>query len=202
MPFLTRWQIRWAGAGVNGSAASTLHYDLDGSVFNTALVTPLALAIQTALSDGLRKVIPPSVTIAVVGEVQSLNRDSGAIEDLANPSNGTAAMGGQGTGPFSSASGAVIGFQTASVARGRRVKGRMFCVPLAGDSYDVDGTLASGAVNFLQATGSELLRPSGTGASLVVYSRPPKGASTGGLAHLVTAATVRDQVAVLRSRRD
>ena len=202
MTILTRWQMRWNGGGIAGSAATTLHYSMPGDALNQADVTNLALGLQTAISDGIRKVIPGSLTVAVSSEVQQLDVATGQIVGVMTPGNGTAAMAGQGTGPYGVAQGACITLQTAGFTRGRRVKGRLFIVPLAGDSYDTDGTLGGGAVNFLQASGNELVAPNGTGAALVVYSRPTKAAPAGGLVHVVTAATVRDRVAILRSRRD
>lgn len=95
--------------------------------------------------------------------------------------------------------GARVRWNTTAVVAGRRLKGSTFIVPLQAGMYGNDGTLDLGYLGSLQ-TWAQTLATSGF---LGVYKRPytgPGGAAPGFYTPMVSA-TVKDQVAVLRSRR-
>ena len=200
MPTLARFTIDWAGGGIAGRAQTSLYYLLGGSGIPGEVITPIALTLQGLLRDNLRPLIPSSVTVAVGSEVQAIDIPTGQIVLVGSPTNGTAPGAGGDAGSYSVASGAVVGLNTADLVAGRRVKGRLFMVPLGGGAYSTSGSLGTGAVNSLQALGNSLVTAGGSGNQLVVFSRP-RGARVGA-AHIVSSATVRPKVAVLTSRRD
>jgi hypothetical protein len=121
-----------------------------------------------------------------------------------------------GTGPYAAPSGACLRWRTGTIVHNHRLSGRTFLVPLDGDCYSSGGKLTAGTVTALLGEANQLLITQS--ASLVVWSRPflgtpaiPPTANTPGRAAnparlgshgLVTSVTVKDTVAVLRSRRD
>lgn len=147
----------------------------------------------------LDTILPNSVTINVQREAAILDEATG---DLINYQNATVApdpVTGLVSGAYSSPTGASIGWQTAAIARGRRLRGRTFLVPLAGSSYDAVGTLSTGALTALNAAAEGLIGD-GTGPQLVIWSRP-RIDSPGSIGE-VNGHRVADLAAILRSRRD
>lgn len=122
----------------------------------------------------------------------------------------SAALSGTDPSSYSAPSGATVRWNTAGIVNSRRVRGRTFLVPLAGSQYQPDGTISSFALPLLQAPAASLVNA--IPGNMVVWSRPFAGrAATASLPaiparlgshHVVTGSSVRDVVAVLRSRRD
>lgn len=143
--------------------------------------------------------IPSPINIRTRPEVEVIDETTGLMERFdagvePTPAVGSAAKAHSGT------SGACIGWLTGGVRNGRRVRGRTFIVPLNGDAYELDGTLASGALNNFRSAATALAANDGT--NLVVWSRPSARGASDGVAHFVTGVRVQDKAAVLRSRRD
>jgi hypothetical protein len=103
-----------------------------------------------------------------------------------------------GFGPL--AVGGCVTWLTDTFLSGRRLKGRTFVSPVANEFTDADGSPNSSMLTKLTDFGAAWVAAvSGTTAP-VVWHRPVAGA--GGASSPITAATVRDKFAVLRSRRD
>ena len=104
---------------------------------------------------------------------------------------------GGGTGSYAGGVGACIGWSTAGIHNGRKVRGRTFVVPLAANQYDTDGTVASGVISTLDAAAATLI---GTGTGrLSIWARPTP--TVPGMVYAATSGTVKDHVSWLRSRR-
>lgn len=110
------------------------------------------------------------------------------------------------TGGYSAASGLAVGWDTGTlVAAGgswktaHRVRGRTFLVPLGDVCYDSAGTPIATTLTALNTWLTTLL--AATTPNLVIWAAPKKGNSDGVLAP-VTGFRVKDQVAILRSRRN
>jgi hypothetical protein len=110
---------------------------------------------------------------------------------------------GADTLPWSAPSGACIGWKSSQFRKGRRVSGRTFVVPLGGSAYQVDGTLEPAFLSQAQTAINVYLADSAI--AQVIWKRPVgvKGQppTTPGEFVPIIAAAVRDQAAVLRSRR-
>lgn len=143
--------------------------------------------------------LPSSVTIQVQPEVAILDEATGALIQYASAEDTPSPITGGSVEDFSSASGAVVTWNTDTVNRGRRVRGRTFLVPLHADSYDSDGTLSTEALDRLDSMARSMMGD-GDGPQLVVWSRPVGG--SGGVAAPVTGTRIADRVSILRSRRD
>jgi hypothetical protein len=81
------------------------------------------------------------------------------------------------------------------------VRGRTFLVPAANGIYQEDGTLAPIILNEIQTAATTLAAPIAGGIQLGVWARPSGVGAEDGDFHPITAASVPDLAAVLRSRR-
>lgn len=143
--------------------------------------------------------LPNSVRVKVLQEAAIHDEASGELMSYAVGEEDPAVVIGSGGTAFSAPSGGAVTWNTDAIARGRRLRGRTFFVPLASSGYDPDGTLTSAALGFLNQ-GAERLIGDGEGPKLVVWSRPQGG--SGGSIGDVISHRVADTAAVLRSRRD
>lgn len=99
---------------------------------------------------------------------------------------------------------------TTTILDGHRVKGRTYIVPITSDSYDTDGTIKGAIVTALRAQAATFF--GATVGDLVVWHRPRVARPADGSRRAVTARagghgvvvgyTVKDNAAILRSRRD
>lgn len=156
-----------------------------------ARVRSFFLALQTILPSGL--------TVTVNPEAEVLDETTGELLGYSNVTEPSNQVNGAATGAYSGPAGAAVTWNTDTVAKGRRLRGRTFVVPLANSAYDSQGTLATSAITDLNE-GAEDLIGDGSGPQLVIWSRP--AASVAGSIGPVTSHRVADKVAVLRSRRD
>lgn len=110
----------------------------------------------------------------------------------------TATTSTSGGGIHAAGTGGSIELRTGAVANGRRVKGRLYLVPLPADLYDTTGTLDNTALGTFQTAANGLV---GDGGELLVWHRPTTVGGTDGAGEPVTSAFMRDRVSILRSRR-
>lgn len=109
-------------------------------------------------------------------------------------------------GAYAAVSGGVIIWKTAVLrpngtpGKGpKRLQGRTFIVPMAGNAYDTDGTLAAATVTRMN-TGATALHTGNP--AFRVWGRPRGAGATDGVSGLVSSHSVPDMSAELRSRRD
>ena len=152
-----------------------------------------------AFFEAISAVLPNSVSVQVQQEAAVLDESSGALINYALATEAPDPITGDGGTNYSAASGASVTWNTEAIARGRRLRGRTFIVPMGTNWYDPQGTINSNGLSWLNA-GAEALIGDGSGPQLVIWSRPRDGA--GGTIGQVVSHRVADQVAVLRSRRD
>lgn len=190
MALLNRVRVDWAGSAVRGASCTTLHYDATGAaVPNVAAIKSAFAAFNTALPGG--------VTLTIPGSGDQIDPANGMLMSSWTASGG-GTVTGTSSGTVAGPAGACITLNTVTIFDGRRVRGRLFMVPLAAIAYGADGTLDDGVRGSLVTLGNALM----AAGPLVVWHRPkPTSPGTGGWA-AVTSVSVRDKVAVLRSRRD
>ena len=148
--------------------------------------------------------MPDDVHIRIRPEAEIIEDTTGVLVDVISIGTG-AAIDGANTGGYSAASGLCISWGTGGLVAGRRVRGRTFLVPMSGAYYDTTGTLND---TELGGTRSDLATfRAAAGANQLIWSRPRLDPDTGavvlpGSSHPVTSGSIRDKVAILRSRRD
>lgn len=168
---------------------------------NTADLTGANSAVTKVqqFADALHFYLPANVTLQASTEVEVIDEENGDLVDVITATASSPAWVGTDTGIYAAPAGAVINFKTAGVHSGRRVRGRVFIVPLGGDQYQSDGSLLDATRTGLAAAGNAFI----TGGALGVWARPkgPPPVVAGKLYDALTAS-VADKVSILRSRRD
>lgn len=150
--------------------------------------------------DAIKGLLPTQVKVQVRGVVDSLNVENGVLEDsftVPNP----LVITGTGNALWAGPVGAVTNLRTNGIRNGRRVRGRIFLVPLSGLAFDsTTGRLLPTAVTTL-TTAAETLRTLGT-PDLGVWARPTAPGAADGQWFIARTVGVPTIAAVLRSRRD
>lgn len=195
---ITRITARWTG--FPGAPGYSNFYFASG-VVDGGLFGEEAELFAGRVSDAfdlLSPQLPSSVTIEIEPEAVVLDSDTGVASEFVNldvPD----PVSGQTQQNFAGPVGAVITWRTDDLRNGRRIRGRTFLVPLATTAFESDGTLTSGARDRVDDFAVAVRGGPGAG-DLGVWSRPVNG--SGGVFASVTAHSVPDMAAVLRSRRD
>jgi hypothetical protein len=199
MPFL-RHRLEWTGPNI-GRGVTTFCCG-DAEVFTDTEANASALAIGNFV-NGIETYLPDDVSLRVVGPVEMVNEQTGALMFDIPLSPTPPTIVGDNTGGYAAGVGASIQLNTGDVRNGRRVKGRIFVVPLSGASFAPDGTLVDTVRNDLTTAAGNLLSGLNlAGTDWQVWRRPSTvGASDGELID-VSSVTVADKAAWLRTRRD
>lgn len=191
---ITRVTAEWTGfSGAPGY--TNFYFRAFGGGDFVNLETARTRSFFTAVSTFL----PGGITINVQQEAAILDEVTGELINYVQADEPPAAVNGTAAGNWSAASGAVVTWNTEAIARGRRLRGRTFVVPVALAAYDTSGTLSTSFITALNTAAGNLIGD-GTGPQAVIWSRPRGG--TGGSVGDITSSRVADRVSVLRSRRD
>lgn len=201
---ILRVTARWTGfTGAPGY--SNFHFTSDAGFWDGGLFGDEAeLAAESAAGrvraafDAIDQWLPTRVNIGIEPETVILDSDTGEIVGSVPVEVDPVESGGTSRA-YSAASGAVVNWRTNDYRFGRRIRGRTFIVPLAGDAYGTDGTLADNALSSLRSFATTLIADQAD-PQFGVWSRPRSGA--GGVFATAVSASVPDMSAVLRSRRD
>ena len=184
MATLIRYRVLWSGTA-GGPGVTTL--------YGLSSATQLA-AIRTFF-NACAALLPSTLKLDFPGNGDTIDDTTGAVNG--GWAEGTQAqVAGSNPGTYAAPAGAEVVLQTGGIVNRRRVKGRIFLVPMV--SMASDGTLAASAVTTIQAAASTLFNP----ANFFVYSRPKPITASNGTSHTITAALVPDKAVILRSRRD
>lgn len=200
MANLLRVKINWTGF-TGGPGYTNLHFEpASGGSIDQALVDSAVNKTAFFLS-AWRTYQPLGCSTQVDTAVAEIDEVTGSIQSYhTGPS--VAAGTGSDTGNYAAGTGACISLYTADVRNGRRVRGRIFMVPLGQNALQNDGTLGSGALTAFRASAAQLI-DSLDPARLVIWHHPaPFPSIPDGGGYRVTAYSIKDKVAQLRSRRD
>lgn len=167
--------------------------------FGTGDQVDLEVGRVVAFFEALDVLLPSVVDIDVDQEVAFFDEVTGELIGYENASTVPETIPGTAATAYSAPSGAVINWSTDTVARGRRLRGRTFIVPIASTWYENNGTLVANAIGNL-SNAADALIGDGSGPQSVIWSRPRNGAD--GSIGPITGYRIPDMAAVLRSRRD
>jgi hypothetical protein len=199
---ILRIKINWSGF-TGGPGYTNLHYETTaGGAIDQAAVDS-AVNKSAFFLSAWRPYQPLNLSTSVDTAVAEVDENTGTIQNYwTGP---TVAPGlGASSGVYAAGSGACISLYTADVRNGRRVRGRIFMVPLGTASLEADGTLNSTALTAFRASAASLIDDLDP-VRLTVWVRPTEIIGEpfiDGGAYAVTSYSVRDKVAQLRSRRD
>lgn len=195
---MNRMTMTWSG--FSGAPGYTNFH------FSAALTpTPTELSETAAkvrtFFDSWKGWLPNAVTVNFPSELEEFSTTTGELVDTHAFTAPASVTGIGGSAVFSSAVGACVNWKTNTVVNGRKLRGRTFMVPLQSlPSFDTDGTLNPSA-RLTMLTACTNFMNNATGLPFFIWHRPTPGASDGA-AGSVTATTINDKTAVLRSRRD
>lgn len=175
------WQIGPGGTGVSA------FYTLD-SVDATVEIGTFFNAVKGIFSD------QTSVTVPATGDI--FDASTGTLTG-AWTGGTTATYTGTTHSAYVAGTGMFIKWITGSVVGGHRVRGRTFICPVLSNTFDVDGTITSGALSTIQTAATTL---AATG-KIYVWHRPSSHGAADGSMHLITGAQVPDKVTSLATRR-
>lgn len=187
MANIAKVQVEWAG--IAGMPGFTTFYCDAGDTIPRDELEDFFFAFRGAVPTGLSWTIPSS------GDIFADN--SGTLVGSWSQGSPVVVSSNAVDVEWAGGTGAVINWATGGIAAGRRVRGRTFMVPINTANYDnghLTSSFRSGAVTAAAAL------VSAAGDRLRVWHRPVGG--SGGSSHAITAASVPDLAAVLRSRRD
>lgn len=179
-----------------GAGLSVLHFSsTEGGTASQAA------ARASTFFDGLKTILPPTVTVQVANVVELRTDNAGSLTGTTGVATQPIVTGtGSATG-LAAGVGMRVRWATEGIRNGRAVIGTTFIVPVPAAGYEANGTLASTYITAAQTAASALITGAATdGCPLGVWSRPSVAAGDGAF-HLVTAAVVPDQVSWLTTRR-
>lgn len=187
MATLNRLRVAWTGpAGITPGVTT---------FFFSGTMTGKPAAVVT-LFDSLKAIYPTGVSWSIPSAGDTLEDSTGTL------TGGWAASGGStvnATGVAEHAAGvgmrAVL--ETGNVHLGRRVRGAIFKVPLIATAYDSTGTILNTTITASQSAWNTFL--SAVTPDWRVWSRPNQDGAFA--VSTVTAVSLPDKVATLRSRR-
>lgn len=189
MANIKRVRCTWTGAGVTGPGVSTFFFTATASGFPADLQT---------LFQALKVVIPTTVTISVPNTGDILDETNGTLQGVWTDSGGSTTTG-TNSGAFAGGVGMRLRWITGGIHNDRRVIGTTFVSPIAGGSFDTDGTPLTSTVTALQTAASAFV--SASTPDFVIWSKPASEAAADGESNAVLAALVPDAASWLRSRR-
>lgn len=186
----TVWSVTGGGSGL-----TVMSVVADEGTTTTGEVGA-ALAAARTFWAAIAARLPNDVSLSFPGPLDIFSLD-GTLVGSTPASSVPSAVAGTSGGVYSAPSGAKIIWETGQIVGGRRLRGRSYIVPIAGDQYDADGTLASDFINAVGTAATALRVALATaGLPLTVWSRKNE------VEHAAVGQTIRDQAAILRSRRD
>lgn len=201
---ILRVRMRWSGFN-GGPGYSVFHFN-DFGAGPTGWEPTVDDAINMvakvdAFAEDLLGVFPAGLVLNVQGDVEAINPETGALEDIFPVTAPPGRTPAHGAGPYSAPVGAVITWRTGVVRNGRRIRGRTFLVPLIGATFENNGSLTAGALATINSATATFVANTGEG-DLCVWARPTTVGGSDGTPAFVSGYTIPDMGAVLRSRRD
>lgn len=195
MTSIARWRVTWAG--FSGAPGVSTFYTLAASA--TDPVPSIG-----AFFNAIKNIFPAAVSFSFPTVGDTLEDTTGALTGSKASAGYATPISPTGSGAWAAPAGISVVWDTGSVADGRRIKGRTYLVPVAGNCLDSNGTMDNTLRTTVQTAGAGLV--AALGGSLVVWHRPRKATGTKP-AHIgsslpVLNAVVADKIVVLTSRRD
>lgn len=183
------WSVPGGGTGYSTFHASDITIPADAQAFANAV---------KAFVSGVAPAVPDDVTFTFDPEVRGLDTITGALTAVYPVTAPTSVAGGSAA-TYAAGAGGRVDWLTSAIVAGRRLRGRTYVVPLT--SFQADGTLGTLGIDSLEDGATDYLAAMAPlTAEPVVWHRPVSGA--GGSTSVITAFSVPDKSALLRSRRD
>lgn len=146
--------------------------------------------------------MPSTVTVQVQAAVELFDPNTALVQGFLNMTTVPAPVVGGTSGAYAAGIGARVNWKTSTLSGRRLIRGSTYVVPLGSGIYTPTGGLGATQVTLCTNAANNYLAAMTTAQlSAVVWHRPPKGLTSGGLVGLITGAVVPSTPAGLRSRR-
>lgn len=192
----------WTGfVGAPGVSSFSITNSADQNSSPTSSAVTAAAAALRVFYDSIKAYLPSTVTISWSGTCGYVNNTDGQLVSTI-PYTPPAVVVGTSVSSYAAPAGISVAWRTGQIVNGRLLRGRTFLVPIGQSGLQADGTAASAALTAIGAAATALITSSAAASDwrLSVWHRPVGG--TGGVSSVVLTATVKDEIAVLRSRRN
>lgn len=190
-----RYNVEWSIPNA-GPSISVFHFGHVGQQSPKVAVDALREAIFA-----VRSYIPDEVTATFPPGYSELNNQTGQIVDFGSITPPATVTGGY-TGTWAGGSGIRLVWDTNVVARGRRVRGTTFLVPMGQNAFTNSGVVAPAAITaFNTAFGTYLTTAGASVTRPMIYSRPLPGEPGSGNASHIVAVNTSVRAATLRKRK-
>lgn len=151
------------------------------------------------LLSNLRIHYAPGIQMTVDPEFAIIDHASGQIQDVVIADTGDTIHIANGAGADTPRGGCFnIKFMGDRYLNGRRLNGRMYAGPIAGDQFDTNGQIKAATIPYINDY--FIAMTSGVGPRLAVYHRPQTSGVNDGAYADVSDVAVQDRPSYLRSR--
>lgn len=190
------WKVvaSWTGGAI-GSGFTNFYFHAGTSTAQASQDSARAFLFSSY--GAALALLPTGVSINFAGSVDSLDVVTGALTGTV-PVTNPGTIAGSGTGAYAAPTGACVTWLTGGLVNGRRLRGRTFLVPMAGNAFHSDGTLADTTISTITSAATAFIAAA---PDFAVWHRPAPGGGGGGSATTVAGFRITDKAAVLTSRR-
>jgi hypothetical protein len=194
-----RVKVNWTGfVGSPGYTNFNFEHINDGP-WTQPEVDAAVAKVQTWLTANLTY-LHTSVVTGIDSAVSEHDEQTGDITSFWNAFTVAPRPGTSAATQFTSGAGYCISWTTGGVRNGRRVRGRTFFVPLAGNAYAADGSLDNASLNAWKTAATALTGDSDN-VRLGIFAHTPGSLIPDGGVYDVIGANIKDRPAFLTSRR-
>lgn len=172
----------------------------DGASFTVADCNAAGAAVR-----GMYNAIslwPTALSISFEPAVEIFDTNSALVNGFITMTTVPGTVTGSQASAYAAGVGARINWKTSTIVGRRLLRGATYMIPLASGAFSSSGAVSSAITSSLSSAGNAYLAAMAA-ANLVpvVWHRPSKGFTTGGLAGNITAVQVPSTPSGLRSRR-
>lgn len=201
MSAILKVTTKWTGM-TGGPGYTVMHWRVGEDGLGNEAAVNSVLTGTRAFFNALGQFVPNTATMQVESQVEELLVETGELVGFYNGNAVTPVVGSVGASTtYAAPVGAVVSWYTNGIRKGRRVRGRNFLVPVAGNAFASDGTLSTVFLTTMNSAADSLIAGF-TSAALHVYARPTAKGASDGVAFPVASYRIPDMASVLRSRRD
>jgi len=193
---VNKYTVTWTGW--TGSPGYSTFY-CDGTA--TGAEPANAVGRIRTFFEAIKSFLPSAVTLTYPSVTQTVAEASGIITGETSFTPPASTVGTGSSFVFASLAGACVTWGTNTFISGHRIRGRTFVIPAASSLYQADGTIVDASLTTMRTAATAYVVTGLAASPLVpvVWHRPVGG--VGGVAAPMSAASISDKVAVLKSRR-
>jgi hypothetical protein len=146
--------------------------------------------------------LPIAMSMQVQSSVEYFDVGSALVQGAVSMTTVPTLYTGTGSGSYPAGMGGRINWKTSTLSGRRMLRGATFLVPMVQAQYTATGGLSGTTQTALINAGNAYIAAvNASGCAPVVWHRPPKGTTAGGLVGAITAVQVSSIPSGLRSRR-